>query len=672
MSYISGKERTFLGLDRGEGFGGFSGIEEGDLASVVCTEFPGACAKVEQGKAAVEAARKKAAAELVAVAGQYGPILAGALDGATNPLNVAKKAQQLAASFSADGVTRAAYQLFYSQSHSAMDLVDAATTMYPGAKFIFDLTKEGKGVYGKAAALYNKVSGSEGIGAIDAGGVADGLDVVRRVGMVASRIGNAFGSEAMGDVAAEVAEWAGVAAGCATMIGAGSAAGPWGTAAGAVGCAASVLLKVFGLIGKPKPQKPDYDLYPRAAFSPQPDQGPAIAADAARLAALLRYRYSIPSYGTLHVKLAAWNLLGKAVTDENAWPPPGSTQKPPPALSPFEVLLALGYTAGYPHYQGIWWWGAIPSTGCLGKILFAQESESYRSQMLRDCINGDFNPAAAYAGLSWAQAYPGDKYSNPLRVVLGRYLELVRFFGAITLYERDTNPQGLATAWQTTCPVRLLSQGYSDTLWTGLPGAFKQTTAALLNGVDSGDVHALEDLGHVRLVAAFSYMHMAYHWGKPLTGLKLGSDLIAELPVLSGSDPASALRIPFNPRADAPAHKGILPTTMQLYGELRARNEDLGKVFAVARAQAFKNRQVEVSQAMQRTLLMQKIGAGGGIESPGALKAKIQALEKAGTVFTHTPTTTPTDWIEPAGESGGGGVILAAVAGLAALLLLRK
>jgi len=106
--------------------------------------------------------------------------------------------------------------------------------------------------------------------------------------------------------------------------------------------------------------------------------------------------------------------------------------------------------------------------------------------------------------------------------------------------------------------------------------------------------------------------------------------------------------------------------------ELKARNTGLGKIFAAAQTQAFKDHQVQAAGALQKAYFMQKVGAGGGIESPGALKAKIQALEKAGIVFTHTPTTTPTDWMEPAGESGGGGVILAAVAGLAALLLLRK
>ncbi|MBU2515912.1 hypothetical protein KJ966_31720 [bacterium] len=665
MSYISGKERTFLGLDRGEGFGGFGGfggVE--DLLPPSCTAkelylSPEGCAEIENTRKTVLAAYQKSQSEIAGLSGSFGPVLAEALDGASNPTQIAAKAKALADGFAGQDWQKNAYQFFYSQTRAGMQVVDGYLSAYPPALAAKLAAETGMTLYEEGKSIYQKFETS----GLDACGVADCANLIKR-GVAGVRAVARLVGVQPGSATEQVMEWGSVAAGCGASIATGVATGTViGAAAGALTCAVSVLGQLFNLLKKPDPPpSPAKDML-FAVFKPKDKQRGLVAADAVRLASLLKYRYGMASYDALMANWWAarrhYPMTGFRLLPENA---PGSTE-PSAAFTTGDVIDVVSSWAG----------GKVYPLSLLPGSLFDHWGDACSVSDLVTALNQ-----------SWTKMPYADMAS------CRRYVELINFFAAVTLRELDTDPAGYLAPWRDCLPVtswavgeggegpdsRIRTSRYSAMKWTRM-GSWggRHLTADLIPAVASRNPSAILELAGLRLQAALSYMQMLRVWGEPAAGglaaLRGGKDIIADLPSYSSLGPAAALRLPLDPRSPT----GGSPVAVQaLYTQAVNLQKSYDAIAGVAWQQAVKDHglQVQAAGALQKAYFMQKVGAGGGIESPGALKAKIQALEKAGTVFTHTPTTTPTDWMEPAGESGGGGVILAAAAGLAALLLLRK
>jgi hypothetical protein len=447
-----------------------------------------------------------------------------------------------------------------------------------------------------------------------------------------------------------------------------------GAVGGAASCAVSVLSKIFS------PKKPpafDFDKTPRWSFLARDKaQLGTISADAARLAALLRYRYNIGSYAQLHALAKNWTgeYLMSAVRYGRGllnFPPKGANTVMP-AWGPCEVLITLacysGYTARdfYTDARKAFW-----SAEQQGKFPKVNSANSM--------YYGEMTPAAARVLLS-------TRYGTPATIVAAtRYLELVRFFGAVSIMDADEGP-GVVKPWASASPIAGYLAQYDQTVWlrttlnngsfptqlNGDPDAFK-TPAGLYSGVvEHRDSNAIECLGQLRLACAFSYMHMMYHWGAPTSGMSLGTDMIASLPSLNANSPVDRLRMPVNPRADA--RGGQIPSVDVLYSELKAIRDSIGTLFNQARMQALSDRAGRIAsladpQVKAEILMTGKVAPTMALlkaMKPGATQLSPEAQLKLAAARSLQTTDTTT-----AAAGGAGGIALVAGLGLLALKFLK-
>lgn len=111
--------------------------------------------------------------------------------------------------------------------------------------------------------------------------------------------------------AADIVGWGGVISGCVSGILTGASAAKkklpgaaFGGLLGTVGCGMSIMTRVLSAEHK-TPAAPPLNV-PRAIYTPNLDQQPFVAADAARLASTLRYWYGMRSVGDVLLR-AGWN-----------------------------------------------------------------------------------------------------------------------------------------------------------------------------------------------------------------------------------------------------------------------------------------------------------------------------------------------------------------------------
>lgn len=531
-----------------------------------------------------------------------GHVLAQALDGSSNPADIIDRAKKLASGFSLDPVKKSAYEFFYSQARTGLEIADQYLSAYPEAAAIGVGLRQGENLYLEGKSLFQKYEKT----GLDASGVADVMSLMKKSLTVARSLVRSLGV-AEGSVADEVMDWTSIAAGCGVSIAAGFAAGGVGTIGGAMTCAVSVLAKVFSKIHS---TPPSYDLgeVAHARFMPMESQRGLIAADAQRLASLLRYRYGIPSFKSMFDQAPvgtndpAWTMLRKYTTKARAVAV---------GFTPRQTFQILG--GNMESMTGGLNLGIFNTTGGIDTVKLIDHIQK----------TGSFVPSSGSP--EWmTRGVDGAR----------RWAELVTFFAATTARELSVDSSYISP-WADGLPVRMFNMTesgvsilphlgnqsrYSSEYW-----AHGRSIFTLVDQVGLGNVQAMLEFGVLRLMAAFSFIRMAYAWGErtssSMTSLSGGKDMIAEFDNLDIGNPASQLRYPIDPRRVA--WGGMVPTVQQLLNAIVSRSVMMNSIASKARADAQGDfKVVQLAGAAKRQMLMLQAGA------PTATAASTSALKK--------------------------------------------
>lgn len=656
MGYLGGKEDEFQG---------FSGIAE-DLQACLVTNFNSPyCQQLLQSK--LDTIYQTAAGTLQGLAAQagVGPVFAKALAGAKDPAAVLARAKQLAAAVSSDPLDQTAYQLFYSYGRSGMDMLTSLAALNPGIGNAIKMGFQyGEQTFPQIKSWVQRIESN----GIDAAGVVDGLEIGARTAVATRAIAASLGGTSIAKSVSVVADYLQLAGGCFSSVAAGAAGGAIGIAGGALTCGLSMIATVFSQIGN----KPQASNVSRAVFAPAnvDAQSQMIAQDAQRLAALLRYHYNASSYGALLSAL-------RSVEDNNAegarpfynYPPEGSTE-PYPAYSQREIFLLAYATVGgaYTGPDFTWGWGGPTAVAITSKL-----ASIYPGVIPVRLIVESARKVAA-AGASTAAE------KGAVRV-----LEWINFFAAATA----ADPTAAADAFgQTVLPVRIANardggKAFPETRWTrdatGVPEsedwyARVGTYQPIYDAILARDDKALWTIGYLRLLAAFSYLHLQYHRARPVTSsvsvFRSGADLIAETPDVSASGVGGGLWRPLNVRGSAnttPAAlgKSILDanahwSSVESAAKKAAEQDDLTLVEDVAGSSALK--------------LLEEQAGGTSPLVRGEINPAILAALQSGTGLTQITGGTspqPGGVTPPPAVGGGGGATVAIGAAVAGLLLLK-
>jgi hypothetical protein len=448
---------------------------------------------------------------------------------------------------------------------------------------------------GKAADNVTRMIDKIKQGEMDAAGIADvsgaGLAVL---GNVTAIIAAAGGS---GAAVREITKWATTGANCAAGI----------AATGGLGVFSCGLQVVAGLLEyiTSGPYTESWDT-PRTIFVPTEASRGMIAADAARLASVLRYYYDVPSYLSLYERLAVHEEFrwlrsndipgaGGSLNGDGRYPPrpvmvngkvvTESTPIPAHNLRTILQVMSLGMnqTSALGNARdtlaGVAGWrsGVEPA----GRGLYQRYEKDHD-------INQHAIATAAYWGRSVAAVGRGTtttisvfgnsgdvndwprkrtNYYVPVTVNLRPFIvvdELINFFGAVTSREIQqggasnlTEKYGLGvqnpTMHMEVCgtqrtgePNSCQAGKYSKICWTNLSRATGgNCDIGLILGMPSMEL--LRDVGAIRLMAAFSYLHQTYLWSGRDIGTRMANDPIRNLPA-RGDDAVSELRVPVDPR----------------------------------------------------------------------------------------------------------------------------
>lgn len=410
-------------------------------------------------------------------------------------------------------------------------------------------------------------------GKMDAAGIAN----VAASGF--AMMNNIIGVIAVGDsaTAAEISKWSNTVVNCAVGV---ASTGPMG----ALSCSLQVLSNVLDYITGSAPKRAAWDT-PRTLFRPNEITTPLIAADAARLASVLKYYYGVDAYRPLYNRLLAVPEFRPLVgyDDAGLYPnrpmttPQGkvvaSDKKAIPGhnLRTILQLMYIGKGASDAHVStrdtlaAIAGWrhgGLEPS----GRGLFR------RYEWDQD-VNHHAIATAAYWG-RMAIAAGGDprvKASMKASSDLGGWRimpiggdvrtieintrpfiivdELINFFAGVTRREIDVGGPKAALDLSTQYgigqhnPTQHLyvkvtdrsgeppnGASYSEVCWTNLKRSTGQA-CDLQNKIGpgvGGDV--LRDVGAIRLMAAFSFLHQTYLWGHPVEVERDKRDPIRTIP----------------------------------------------------------------------------------------------------------------------------------------------
>lgn len=573
--------------------------------------------------------------------GPAGPVLGEALVGVRNPQAIFAKAQQLAANFSKDPIEQASYKLFYNYGSAGMDMLSSYLQIEPQFATVIDAAKKGFSLYPD---IEKWVARTESQG-IDTAGIMDLDNIIGRAGAAAQVLAAAFSSDA-GKVLGQITSSLQVAVGCAGSVMAGSAAGPWGTAAGAVMCGISMLSHVFSTIsGNTQPKGL------AVVFVPQQEHAAVIAQDAQRLAVLLRYYYNVPSYAALLGAVA--NAGGKV----RNYPLKGSTD-PLPAVGLADLVLlsfALsgGGSAAAPT-KGYWKYWGLPLAN-FAAFEAPVSSLQYHIPSISSIIEGTEKAVADLGS--------GGPYAAAGRTLL----EWINYFAGVTATSlgvpEDTE---LYPLLNTSLPVRFERTGYNAQTWANsdwFNGDLRQLNNALLIS-GQNDTRALQAVGLIRLMAAFSYLHLQHFRADPrglpattVSTLRAGRDVIAELPVLSFSDAASALRLPISPRA---TNNGV-PTPQAI----------------AASSRKLMSRAEEIEDAAKSGVRVDLAGSAAQqltFSQAGVISSNLPDIDPrvaAGQIQLYTGPKTSADLYAIPAAGGAGGIILLGAAALLALKFLR-
>lgn len=612
----------------------------------------------------------------------YGPVIAAALQGARDPAAVAARARALAAGFSADALSKATFELVYDQAMSGLTKLDAYMALNPYTASIKEMIAAGQGVFKDAKSWYINAER----GGLDASGIIDGANIALRAIGAVRNVAQAFGGESA--TFNDVTEWAGVAVGCASSITGGAAVGGYiGAAVGVVACGVSVFTKLLGYFQN-RPRPLDTEKTALGIFTPQAEQLPLIATDAARLAALLKYRYGVPSFASLIPHVAANHERLRAF-------PPAGTSGPVPAWTPTDILSAVSY---FPIVvDGNVRQSAVPGTqldlgggeegyarvtyGDISGRVVGIAIAKVVAQLQQKGVNGRWRDELY--GVKEYAPFLLDAFSGAIH-----YSELLESFAAMIEVERA---EGISAAWQKVLPVRLWAVGdgsatdlwaltsrYSESKWTRWNGGIAQGPRELVLRAQAGDADAISDLANIRLCAAFSYLHVAYHWPPtrtavaPLASMRMTNDMVADLPVLDGAIPVNSLRVPPNPRWSYANGKWTRPTRASLTQQVRILETSLNPWIAKARALAesdFAGAKVAVAgiRLKAETALASKGTSTAEYAKALATGAALSASAAAAMQIAAARAPTAASVVPPVTTSSAVGTVIG-IAALAALL----
>jgi hypothetical protein len=546
---------------------------------------------------------------------------------------------------------------------------------------------------------------------LDASGVADISAMGHKITMSVVDIVDAF-SDIDPSVKQEIASWSKIGMGCGAAFG---SMNPY-VAGGA--CALGIVKKIIDSIGKTtKPSGP------RAVFQPTQDQLPLIAADAERLAIVLYRYYNIKGYAKVYQRLQYYKWLDGVRNYGFA-----RRGDVPKGVDMKAVVVALltelpgGQTDGSP-------WSRVDGTldgigASLDKHYMLKVGIS-RSPKDVFKYDHDLDVEVLVEGASWARQ---DLKNLPKRIPLHAFLrawELIKFFTAMTAYDAWANRKGLSAFITGGVPVQLNTvcdsigqagqypkcrsdwtdvtdsgPGYfSNRCWTSMD-RYVNNCNELASKVVADDWQAFEQVAHMRLTAAFSYLHMAYLWGaKSLWSPPV--DMIKDVPKALSTDPLSRLRLPYNPREiywDGSQWKprfsgfkaGALdaePKERTIYLAVKGTAQAAKTLAAAAKKQA-KSDQMQLLLPTGTKTEQQWAAAKAAAKQAVTLTSHQAACVRAGGTPYIDPTRTTIDvWkcapkgtAVPAGAKtlttaaapGAGGLLLVGAAGLLAVLKFLK
>lgn len=440
------------------------------------------------------------------------------------------------------------------------------------------------------AAVRKMISGRGGF-THDASGMADASKMVHGV---VSSIGNLVETIDPGSDAAKAFGWATTISACGVSIAAGSMAGPAGTIGGAVTCGVTVMMKFISGLSK-DPRVPNTQ--PKAMFMPNEEQTPLISLDATRLASVLKYHYGVNSYREMYTK-AGFEPGGAAIMNYRAgylssqlFPPrPAivngqfkSSSQAPPA---HDMYTILGLMLGVQKLKDQLKEPESFETDLIAKLRSQSGQEPEGEELeTRYANQHDVNVAAIETG-AWVakqlierygvtSSYDegGQEFATAKEFGHGGWGyrldqtlpwmmvdELLNFFTAVTVRELKDGAKPHIAYLATGLPVKLLvahdtdrrgmswtqGQFQSKHCWTNLYRAGIANCRDLIDKVPGMNFRVIKEFAAIRLMAAFSYMHMNYMWtAHTPTGQQ--TDLIASVPPVNPSDPVAHLQIPVSP-----------------------------------------------------------------------------------------------------------------------------
>lgn len=671
-------------------------VEE-EVKKALCQYFPTECQKAA-GLSLDEIRRQSAGAvNWLAKQPWYGPVLAETLVGAKDPGAMAKEVQAMARNFSSNINEQSVYKFFYGQARSALELADQALSKYPEVAAAHRFIGEQEKLYieGKSVA---QVMGDSGI---DPAAIGDAMNVLRRGVSSAQGLARAFGVDE-GSTADEVMDWAGVTLGCGAAIATGVAAGGVGVVGGAVACAVTVLTKVFDVLSSKAPEGPDLGSTKWAIFRPLgQEQQAMIAADAARLSSLLRYRYGVPSWEKF---TAGLNRKSQEGDRQSGFWASNHPQYFSPATAKSLLVpgmygahgvgkAATGFTTR--NVLDLLELYYLPNPGMWQQIAygFGKQGNFWNwkafAQDNKQLVLGDVpvvtlmqmaphlakNPTFVDPNCV-ANCYPyAPKLFTPIRV----YAELINFFAAVTKQELLTNPSALIP-WKAGLPVTFQFTKLDGETWS--EQSPRRDIFELLGAVSQQNADALREFANLRLLAAMSYINMSYHWSSPrATGVNVltaKKDIIKELPNLDCNDPTSRLRCPVDPKTK----NGVMPSIGTLHARIVADSEYLANIAEQARDDAWdQTTKIVKLNITKQQELMRRYGdpsarQGQMIDMASLVERGIlKPTETPGWTFVPGKGWMPSGTADDTTDTTSKGISPVAVVGAAALLglfLLRR
>jgi hypothetical protein len=133
--------------------------------------------------------------------------------------------------------------------------------------------------------------------------------------------------------------------------------------------------------------------------------------------------------------------------------------------------------------------------------------------------------------------------------------------------------------------MRTKGQLYPSDSWTDYTSDWwGGRVSNLESGMRMGDERAYMTMGMIRLLSAFSYLHLQFHQGTPVKSdvsvFRSGVDLIANLP------PSSPLVIPINPRSSRFGGQYILNSMNSIAEAMKSKSSKLRKIEEIAKRDA--------------------------------------------------------------------------------------